>query len=55
MWLLRREPLGPALLLSAAILLRRVTAPLPDDVVEGPAEESRALVYRLLYDRNTAA
>jgi glycerol-3-phosphate acyltransferase PlsY len=55
MWMLGRGPLAPALLLSAVILVRRVTAPLPDDVVEGPAEESRALVYRLLYDRNTAA
>jgi glycerol-3-phosphate acyltransferase PlsY len=55
MWLFGRRPLKPALLLAAVILVRRVTAPLPDDVVEGPTEESRALVYRLLYDRNTAA
>lgn len=55
MWVLGRRPIGPAVLLAGVILTRRVTAPLPDDVVEGPAEESRALVYRLLYDRNTAA
>jgi glycerol-3-phosphate acyltransferase PlsY len=55
MWLLARRPFMPAMLLSAVILIRRLTAPLPDDVVEGPAEESGALVYRLLYDRNTAA
>jgi glycerol-3-phosphate acyltransferase PlsY len=54
-WLLGRRPLAPAVLLAAVILVRRLTAPLPDDVVEGPAEESRAIVYRLLYDRNTAA
>jgi acyl-phosphate glycerol 3-phosphate acyltransferase len=55
MWIFGRGPLTPAVLLALLILVRRVTAPLPDDVVEGPAEESRALVYRLLYDRNTAA
>jgi hypothetical protein len=55
MWVLGRRPVRPALLLAAVILLRRLTAPLPDDVIEGPSEESRALVYRLLYDRNTAA
>jgi glycerol-3-phosphate acyltransferase PlsY len=55
MWIFGRGPLAPALLLSAVIVVRRVTAPLPDDVLEGPAEESRALVYRLLFDRNTAA
>jgi glycerol-3-phosphate acyltransferase PlsY len=53
--LLRREPALPALLLSLVIIVRRLTAPLPDDVLEGPAEEGHALVYRLLYDRNTAA
>jgi glycerol-3-phosphate acyltransferase PlsY len=51
----RRGSLKPAILLTSAILLRRLTAPLPDDVVEGPSEESSALVYRLLFDRNTAA
>jgi glycerol-3-phosphate acyltransferase PlsY len=55
MWLLGRRPLLPAVLLSTVILIRRLTAPLPDDVIEGPLEESGALVYRLLYDRNTAA
>lgn len=55
MWLFGRRPLLPAVVLSAVILVRRLTAPLADDVVEGPSEESRALVYRLLYDRNTAA
>jgi acyl-phosphate glycerol 3-phosphate acyltransferase len=50
-----RGPLKPAILLVGVILARRLTAPLPDDVVEGPSEESGALVYRLLFDRNTAA
>ncbi len=51
----RRAPLLPSVLLGAIILLRRLTAPLPDDVILGPVEERRALAYRLLYDRNTAA
>lgn len=54
-WVLRRAPLTASALLATVIMIRRVTAPLPDDVVEGPAEESRAIIYRLLYDRNTAA
>jgi len=46
--------LAPALL-TLVILLRRLTAPLPDDATHGPAVQPRALVYRLLYDRNTRA
>jgi glycerol-3-phosphate acyltransferase PlsY len=44
---------APALL-SLVILLRRLTAPLPDDATHGPSVHSRALLYRLLYDRNTS-
>jgi acyl phosphate:glycerol-3-phosphate acyltransferase len=53
-WLTGRGPLLPRLVLALVIAARRLTAPLPDDVVEGPSEEPHALVYRLLYDRNTA-
>jgi hypothetical protein len=42
-------------LLTLVILLRRLTAPLPDDATCGPAVRPQALVYRLLYDRNTSA
>jgi len=42
------------LLLAAVVLLRRATAPLPDDVTRGPRVYPRALLYRLLYDRNTS-
>jgi hypothetical protein len=45
----------PSTLLAVVILVRRLTAPLPDDVIDGPAEETSALMYRFLYDRNTAA
>ncbi|HET9112200.1 MAG TPA: glycerol-3-phosphate acyltransferase [Ktedonobacterales bacterium] len=45
-------PVAP-LALSAVILLRRLTAPQPDDARVGPRKEPRALLYRLLYDRNT--
>lgn len=41
------------LALSAVIALRRLTAALPDDALAGPRKQPRALVYRLLYDRNT--
>lgn len=45
---------GPApLLLAATVGVRRLTAPLPDDDDAGPARRAAALVYRLLYDRNT--
>lgn len=44
---------APALLASA-LLLRRLTAPLPDDETRGPRVEPRAFIYRLLYDRNTS-
>jgi glycerol-3-phosphate acyltransferase PlsY len=40
--------------LPAVIVLRRLTAALPDDAVEGPRRRPLALVFRLLYDRNTA-
>ena len=46
----RRVPWG----LPAVVVLRRLTAALPDDAVEGPRRRPLALVYRLLYDRNTA-
>ncbi|HZC07586.1 MAG TPA: glycerol-3-phosphate acyltransferase [Ktedonobacterales bacterium] len=45
-------PIAP-LALSAVILLRRLTASLPDDASAGPRERPSALLYRLLYDRNT--
>lgn len=41
-------------LLSAVVLLRRLTAPQPDDDAVGPAHRPVALLYRLLYDRNTS-
>jgi acyl-phosphate glycerol 3-phosphate acyltransferase len=41
-------------LLSLVILARRLTAPLPDDATHGPAVNKKALLYRLLYDRNTS-
>lgn len=47
------SPVPP--LLGGVVLLRRLTAPLPDDVVAGPAVRPAALLYRLLYDRNTSA
>jgi len=40
--------------LAAVIVLRRLTAPLPDDAVAGPHRRPVALLFRLLYDRNTA-
>ncbi|MGH2502016.1 MAG: glycerol-3-phosphate acyltransferase, partial [Ktedonobacterales bacterium] len=42
------------LALSAVIFARRLTAPQPDDATVGPARQPRALLYRLLYDRNTS-
>jgi hypothetical protein len=42
------------LLLAAVVLLRRATAPLPDDATCGPRVYPEALLYRLLYDRNTS-
>jgi hypothetical protein len=47
-----RQRLAPVLL-SFLILGRRLTAPLPDDAIHGPARNKQALLYRLLYDRNT--
>ncbi len=41
------------LALSTVILLRRLTATQPDDAVAGPRKQPKALLYRLLYDRNT--
>ncbi len=51
----RQAPVGVAapLALSAVILLRRLTAALPDDATAGPHKKPEALLYRLLYDRNT--
>ncbi|HEY7849937.1 MAG TPA: glycerol-3-phosphate acyltransferase [Ktedonobacterales bacterium] len=48
----RSQSIAP-LALSAVILLRRLTAALPDDAVAGPRRQPKALLYRLLYDRNT--
>lgn len=45
--------LAPWFLLTV-ILLRRLTAWLPDDDVNGPCVRPAALLYRLLFDRNTA-
>jgi hypothetical protein len=45
--------LAPSLL-TLVLLLRRLTASLPDDLLNGPAMRREALVYRLLYDRNTS-
>jgi len=41
------------ILLSAIIVLRRLTAIQPDDATSGPRHQPTALLYRLLYDRNT--
>ena len=41
-------------LLTTVIVLRRLTARLPDDATHGPAIRLAALWYRLLYDRNTS-
>ena len=49
----RRDAAVAPSLLTLVILLRRLTAPLPDDAARGPAVRPHALVYRLLYDRNT--
>lgn len=43
-----------SLLLSAILLVRRLTAPLPDDALVGPMRRPEALLFRLLYDRNTS-
>jgi acyl-phosphate glycerol 3-phosphate acyltransferase len=48
-----KQHLAPVLL-SFIILGRRLTAPLPDDTIYGPTQDRRALLYRLLYDRNTS-
>ena len=50
----RRAHVAPAML-SAIVLARRLTASQPDDMREGPARRRVALLYRLLYDRNTGA
>jgi hypothetical protein len=41
------------MLLAVLVILRRLTAPQPDDATQGPRTCRRALLYRLLYDRNT--
>ncbi|HLZ22747.1 MAG TPA: glycerol-3-phosphate acyltransferase [Ktedonobacterales bacterium] len=48
-----RVLLAPTLL-SAVVMVRRLTAPLPDDATDGPAVHRQAWLYRLLYDRNTS-
>jgi glycerol-3-phosphate acyltransferase PlsY len=48
----RPTTLAPWLLL-VVIVLRRLTAVLPDDAARGPRVRPVALLYRLLYDRNT--
>ncbi len=50
----RRGVVAPSLL-SLVLIARRLTASLPDDATDGPAARPRALLYRLLYDRNTSA
>jgi glycerol-3-phosphate acyltransferase PlsY len=42
------------MLLPAVLLVRRLTAPQPDDATVGPRRRPVALLYRLLYDRNTS-
>lgn len=49
----RRQHLVPVLL-SFIMLWRRLTASLPDDPTHGPARNKQALLYRLLYGRNTS-
>jgi hypothetical protein len=49
----RRPGVAP-FLLAAAVLARRLTAPLPDDATAGPAVRAQAVLYRVLYDRNTS-
>jgi len=49
----RKQHLAPVLL-SFIILGRRLTAPLPDDIIHGPTQNKKALLHRLLYDRNTS-
>lgn len=56
-WARRRDGERPSPAVGAlalALLLRRLTAPLPDDAAHGPARRRAALLYRLLYDRNTS-
>lgn len=48
-----KQQLAPVLL-SLVILVRRLTAPLPDDTTHGPGRNKKALIYRLVYDRNTS-
>lgn len=49
----RRPILAPALL-ACVIVMRRLTARQPDDAASGPRVRRQALLYRLLYDRNTS-
>ncbi len=49
----RRPTVAPTLL-AAVVLVRRLTAPLPDDATHGPAMRPEALLFRLLFDRNTS-
>jgi hypothetical protein len=49
-----RPPTATPALLTLVILLRRLTALLPDDATQGPQVRPQALLYRLLFDRNTS-
>lgn len=51
----KRQTVVAPSLLSLVVLARRLTASLPDDATDGPAVHPQALLYRLLYDRNTSA
>lgn len=48
-----RPILAPALL-AGVIVVRRLTALQPDDAASGPRVRPAALLFRLLYDRNTS-
>jgi hypothetical protein len=49
-----RPPTVAPALLAAAVLVRRLTAPLPDDATHGPTVRPEAWLFRLLFDRNTS-
>jgi hypothetical protein len=49
----RRPSVAPTLL-AGAVLVRRLTAPLPDDATQGPTMRHEAWLFRLLLDRNTS-
>lgn len=43
-----------SLLFPILLVVRRLTAPMPDEATAGPAVKRKALLFRLLYDRNTS-